>query len=219
MTRIAHISDLHLDGTPKRANKLAAALDRARTLQPDHLLVTGDITANGRPSELRELREALERWTTPKTVIAGNHDGHLTGFVTRSFDHPDVRILPVDTRSPRRALAFSALGQVAPAQLRRIERETREPGRPVVLAMHHGPHEHPLSLFAGLLNMSQVLSLCEARPWVHVLCGHDHRSLDFGQVHVAPSVAHHPDPVRVYDVREGRVVPVYQSAFEGDYFT
>ncbi len=85
--------------------------------------------------------------------------------------------------------------------------------------MHHGPQQHPLQLFHGLVDRHGLRKLLGCRPWTHVVCGHDHRCLDIGQVHVAPSVAHHPDPVRVYQVAGRSLVPVYRSAFTGAFFT
>jgi 3',5'-cyclic AMP phosphodiesterase CpdA len=219
MTTIAQLSDLHLNGTEARLGKLLRALQSARTYKPDHLVLTGDITAGGKKSEMQELSLALASWPGPVTTIAGNHDGHLTGFTSAITDFGDSLLIPLDTRAAHKPLGFSALGRVGSEQMRMLEDMTASPDRPIILAMHHGPQAHPLHVFDGLVDRHGLRSLLRSRPWVHVICGHDHRCLDIGRVHVAPSVAHHPDPVRVYQVSGRAFHPLYRSPFAGEYFT
>ncbi len=219
MTVLAHISDLHLNGTLPRRVRLARALESAWSHKPHHLVVTGDNTAHGRKAHHDELRDALSGWPTPITVVAGNHDGALRGFTEELTDFGDCLLIPVDTRATYKPLAFAALGRVGPAQMEMLDRMTSQADRPVVLAMHHGPQAHPLHVFDGLVDRHGIRSLLRNRPWVHVMCGHDHRCLDIGRVHVAPSVAHHPDPVRIYQINGRELVPVYRSEFQGAYFT
>jgi len=207
--RIAHLTDLHLDGSPGRRERLRRALSEARGLGAQHLLLTGDLTAFGTEAQCAELAGVLEtdwpaRWGLGKTVVAGNHDGW--GPIDRLFPTPPPAdlgaavILPVDTRFHRRALAFRALGAVGKEALRTIGEVTRDPRRPVVIAMHHGPHGHALGMFEGLVGRKGLGAILDARPHVHVCCGHDHERKDRGNVHIAPAVAHDPRPLRLYDV-------------------
>lgn len=219
MTTLAHLSDLHLNGTLPRRTRFTRALESAWQHRPDHLVITGDNTAHGNPAHHEELRGALSGWPTRYTVIPGNHDGNLVGWTTEATDFGDCLLMPVDTRAARKPLAFRALGRVGRDQMGGIDQLTRSGTRPVVLAMHHGPQAHPLHVFDGLVDRSDLRRLLKDRPWVHIVCGHDHRCLDIGQVHVAPSVAHHPDPVRIYQVHGRDLVPVYRSQFAGAYFT
>jgi 3',5'-cyclic AMP phosphodiesterase CpdA len=219
VTTLAHISDLHLDGTRPPRERLSRALENAWSRKPDHLIVTGDVTAGGSRRHIAELRAALVGWPTPVTVVPGNHDGSLVGFTSAITDFGDALLVPVDTRANYKPWAFSALGRVGFAQLAVIDRLTARSDRPVVLAMHHGPQYHPLHVFDGLVDGLRVRTLLRDRPWVHIVCGHDHRCLDVGRVHVAPSVAHHPDPVRIYQIAGRDVRPVYRSEYTGAYFT
>lgn len=219
MTTIAHMSDLHLDGTADRRTLVSRALQDAWRHRPDHLVITGDVTASGKPEQAWELSKALSGWPTPVTVVAGNHDGRLGGFTSQATDLGDCLLVPVDTRAPFKSFGFQALGRVGARQMQMIEEVTRSPARPVVLAMHHGPQLHPLHVFDGLVDRATLTGMLRGRPWTHILCGHDHRCLDIGQVRVAPSVAHHPDPVRVYKVQGTHFAPAYQSSFSGVYFT
>jgi len=219
MTTIAHLSDIHLNGTQARLGRLMRALDQAHSHHPDHLVITGDNTAHGSSKEHLELQHALSGWPTPFTIIAGNHDGRLRGFTTEATDFGDSILIPLDTRAPFKPVGFSALGRIGKPQMRLLQTLTASRDRPAIIAMHHGPQAHPLHVFDGLLDRHNLRDLLRERPWVHVVCGHDHRCLDIGRVHVAPSVAHHPDPVRIYEIAGRELRPMYKSEFQGAYFT
>lgn len=103
MTRIAHLSDLHLleeswrsrsglercrlaflstgttlDADDRRARALSA-LRRARRLCVDHVLVTGDLTEDGTPAQFETLAHVLhESGLAPEqvTLVPGNHDAY-----------------------------------------------------------------------------------------------------------------------------------------------
>jgi 3',5'-cyclic AMP phosphodiesterase CpdA len=77
---IAHISDLHLSAVHKRTHirRTRRALDYITTLGVDHVIVTGDITADGSPADYRVARSvfASAGLLNPSrlTVTIGNHD-------------------------------------------------------------------------------------------------------------------------------------------------
>jgi 3',5'-cyclic AMP phosphodiesterase CpdA len=73
--RIAHVSDLHYDGS----RQLRVTLDRLVGLVvdsgPDLVVVTGDLSADGRAGQLDDVRDALAKLrTVPMLVIPGNRD-------------------------------------------------------------------------------------------------------------------------------------------------
>ena len=72
MTRILHFTDIHFGGEDAAAVEAAAA--HARADSPDLVVVTGDLTLDGRPREF----EAAARWLAglpgPQLVTPGNHD-------------------------------------------------------------------------------------------------------------------------------------------------
>ncbi len=219
MSLLAHLSDMHLNGTASRRARFDRALEAAWRRRPDHLVVTGDVTAHGSPQHHTELHEALVGWPTPITVVPGNHDGDLSGFTEGITDLGDSLLIPLDTRAGYKPLAFRALGRIGGKQMQMLDRLTQVGSRPIILAMHHGPQTHALHIFDGLVDHHDLRVLLANRPWVHVVCGHDHRCLDVGRVHVAPSVAHHLDPVRLYEVRGHELRSIYRSAYTGAYFT
>ena len=235
MARLAHLTDLHLNGTPARAEKLARALIQAATLGANHLLLTGDLTAHGNPAHFVELARVLQGyWPHGATIVGGNHDGAFfkkaiaadgvlgrwshTSVAGAAVQLNDLTIIPVDTYVPKRALIFRALGMVGNPQLDMVDRIVRDARRPVVIAMHHGPQAEPLRAFASLVDARRFAGLLARHPHVSVCCGHDHRVLDIGTIHVAAAVAHHPDPLRLYEVAAGRLKGIYTNGQPGYYF-
>ncbi len=70
-----------------RGEVLSALVQDLRAVRPDHIVVTGDLTHVGLPSEFRQVREWLDSLGTPSdvTVIPGNHDAYVTTAWNRTF--------------------------------------------------------------------------------------------------------------------------------------
>lgn len=93
MTRIAHLSDFHFDGSPELRRALRSLVDYAIALEPDLVVVTGDLSADGRPAELDEVAGELERFgSVPRVVIPGNRD-----LVPTAGPPGEAQPLPVDS--------------------------------------------------------------------------------------------------------------------------
>jgi 3',5'-cyclic AMP phosphodiesterase CpdA len=210
---VAHLTDLHLNGTSDRRGRVIRSLEAAQSAGARHLLLTGDLTAYGTGAQVAELEGVLSQHWRPslglgKTVVPGNHDGR--GPIDKTFplhgpvDLDGALLVPVDTRFHRRALAFRALGAIGKDTLAGLELASRDPGRPVVVAMHHGPHGRTLGLFEGTVGKEGLGALMQKRSHIHVCCGHDHAQFDRGNIHAAHAVAHHDKPLRLYEVgRDG----------------
>ena len=71
--RILHISDLHLGHTsaPEPIERLRELIPK---LDPEILVVTGDLTHRGRPAELERASELLGSLGLPLLAVPGNHD-------------------------------------------------------------------------------------------------------------------------------------------------
>ncbi len=107
---IAHLSDLHLGSQYFVPNLLDRTLVEVNDLQPDIVVVTGDLTNMGYRQEFREAREYLDRLTCPDVlVVPGNHDSRNVGyahferlFATREsrIHKQGVTMLGVDSSEP-----------------------------------------------------------------------------------------------------------------------
>jgi 3',5'-cyclic AMP phosphodiesterase CpdA len=71
--RILHLSDLHL-GHATAAEPLQRLRELIPALDPEILVVTGDVTHRGRPEQLEQARGLLESLGLPLLAIPGNHD-------------------------------------------------------------------------------------------------------------------------------------------------
>jgi 3',5'-cyclic AMP phosphodiesterase CpdA len=91
--RIVHLSDFHCDGSPELRAALARLVDRAIDCEPDLVVVSGDLSADGRPLELDAVAAELERFgPIPRVVLPGNRD------LVPSIGPPgEARPLPVDS--------------------------------------------------------------------------------------------------------------------------
>jgi 3',5'-cyclic AMP phosphodiesterase CpdA len=106
MTRIAHLSDFHFDGSDELRVALDRLVDVARDSGPDLVVVTGDLTAGGRPAELDAVAAALSRFgPVPRVVLPGNRD------LVPSVGPPgEARSLPLDSDLDYFLLLEPALG-------------------------------------------------------------------------------------------------------------
>jgi 3',5'-cyclic-AMP phosphodiesterase len=205
MTLLAHISDLHLNGTPRATERVKLAADHLRALStpPDALLVTGDIADHGDPAEYREAAELLDA-PFPVLFCPGNHDsrGALRTVLLgeAADDRPvntahrigGVTILMCDSTIPGRSD-----GRLDASTLAWIEDTLADPSdqEPALLAMHHPPVpvNHPLPDGAALAEPDALADLLNRHPRViAVLAGHAHTgaasSLASRPVLLAPGV-------------------------------
>lgn len=182
--RFAHISDLHLtsledvkvsDLLNKRAlgylswrlrrrrehapEVLTALLRDLRQLTLDHIVITGDLTHVGLPSEFQQARQWLETLGAPTdvTVVPGNHDAYVqtawdntfalwtpymasdSGLRTITEQWPGSELFPTVRVRGRAALIgltsacpsapFFATGSLGPTQLKRLDEILDQTGR------------------------------------------------------------------------------------------
>jgi 3',5'-cyclic AMP phosphodiesterase CpdA len=93
MTRLVHLSDFHFDGSAELTEALHELVDSALALDPDVVVVTGDLSADGRPSELEAVADELDRFVgIPVVAIPGNRD-----LVPTVGPPGEARSLPVDS--------------------------------------------------------------------------------------------------------------------------
>lgn len=82
MTLIAHISDLHVSNSGFDEELFMIAADEINNLQPDMIVLTGDITDNGYYKEYEQATKYLEAFEAPLFAVPGNHDSCNLGYQT-----------------------------------------------------------------------------------------------------------------------------------------
>lgn len=183
---VAHISDLHFNGTRFNRSRIESTLsyinDRADGI--DALLVTGDITDEGSDSEYREAIGVLES-PLPMLITAGNHD--VRERFTAAFDGAEsarpvnraelingLLVLVCDSSRPGRndgLLTDETLDWVA-AQL-----TAAGPTTPVIVAFHHPPVTLGMPFMDSIRQTGEdrLATLVGQHPnIVGFVCGHAH---------------------------------------------
>src|SRR5829696_7213008 len=93
--RIAQLSDIHLGAGSLSLpdDALAAIVERVRAIEPDVVVVAGDLTTAGYEWEYEAAAVWLAQLEFPKVVIPGNHDARNVGYVhfERLFGQPYSR--------------------------------------------------------------------------------------------------------------------------------
>jgi Icc protein len=213
----AQITDLHIKAAGRLAYRkvdTADCLERAvahllaQKVQPDVVLVTGDLVDAGHPAEYALLRDLLAPIRLPIFLMPGNHDARLP--LRAAF--PEHRYLGagegpihyVVEEFPVRLVALDSLvpgqggGQLGPVQLDWLDQRLAEqPDRPTVVALHHPPFATGIGHMdkIGLADAEALAPIIRRHPQVErVLAGHIHRPIQLRWAgtlaSTAPSTAH-----------------------------
>ena len=211
--KIAQISDLHLtvDGQPLygRVDTETAwrhALQRAISLGPDWLVLTGDLAEGGQESAYRRLRDSLAACPCPYALLPGNHDDRATlreVFPEQPWSSGDLCcqrregeggwLLLLDATVPG-----SEYGEFGEAQESWLSRQMAR-GWPSLLFMHQPPFAVGIDYMDSIRcrgedALRRLLAEYPQQQVEAILCGHIHRSVftTFAghPALVAPSPAH-----------------------------
>ena len=190
MRRIAQLSDLHFG---RIAEGTCASLQRVlERLQPDLVIVSGDLTQRARAVQFRDARQFLARLPQPVLCVPGNHDVPLYD-VFRRLLNPLARYRhwisqQVDAFYEDETLSVAALntahgwtsmhGRITTAQCDAVERHFgSSPGRLRMVVTHH-----PLDLPPTDAHPVPVRARARLPHWIDelrvdmFLAGHLHRS-------------------------------------------
>jgi len=186
---IVHISDIHC-GPEFQEVAFEQAAEEINALDPDAVVVTGDLTENGLLSQYRTAKEVLDfiKCKT-KVICSGNHDYRSTGYLLFKKFFPSSRIIIADkcvfaivsTARPERND-----GEVGHRQVIWLERTLSKYKRMLkIVVMHHhliqvpdtGPDNIPVvdagDTLRGILyaRTNLVLGGHRHRPWRWTLGG------------------------------------------------
>ena len=79
--RLAQISDIHCGESSFDPAVMTSIVEQVNGMQPDAVLVVGDLTAKGYEWEFQEAAGWLEQLEPPILVIPGNHDYRNVGYI------------------------------------------------------------------------------------------------------------------------------------------
>ncbi|MGH9877052.1 MAG: metallophosphoesterase family protein, partial [Nitrososphaerales archaeon] len=78
---IVQLSDIHV-GPQFKKEVFEKAVEEVNQLDPDTVIITGDLTENGMLSEYERAREHLRKLKTKNIIVlSGNHDYRNTGYL------------------------------------------------------------------------------------------------------------------------------------------
>lgn len=157
-----------------------AVVAEAAATDPSLVVVKGDLTDEGRPSEIAAFRQLYRgAFGTRLRYVRGNHDcyqgSQYADWPVQVVDLEGVRVVVLDT-----ARRFTVGGTVDDAQIDALDALARSTTEPVLVFGHHplSTPEHPLTPANSIEEHSgaQLLS-CLARHehLVAYLAGHTHR--------------------------------------------
>jgi len=183
---LAQLSDPHIGATwagEGSVEGLAAAVDAVRGLEPDAVIVTGDLADHATDDEYRQLHELLAPLAAPYYLLPGNHDDRrafnpLGEPVQYSVDLGALRLVVLDTTIPG-----EDGGALDADRLAWLDSElTSAPDQTTLVAMHHPPLVLGIPIWdeIGLRPADrQALSdVLERHPQVRrLVAGHVHRTI------------------------------------------
>ncbi len=93
---LVHLSDLHCGGDTFSSRILARAIREVNHLEPDVVVITGDITNSGLIDEYKLASRYIDRINCDRVLVgSGNHDFQHTGFLLweHFFSPPEKMII------------------------------------------------------------------------------------------------------------------------------
>ena len=79
--RIAQVSDIHCGEATFNADAMASTIRRIDAMEPDLVVIAGDLTAAGYQWEFEEAAKWIEQIRFPKVIVPGNHDSRNVGYI------------------------------------------------------------------------------------------------------------------------------------------
>ncbi|MCR8726239.1 phosphodiesterase [Frigidibacter sp. ROC022] len=200
MTAILQLSDTHVvprgelvSGRLDTVAALSRLVERITDIRDqigpvDALLVTGDLTDDGRDKSYEQFKSLVAPLGLPTHVLTGNHDARepmraafaetMPEFGPLNWTHRvgDVQMIGLDTLVEGQGAG--RLGEESLDFLR--ETLSQAAGAPVLLGLHHPPFFTGIG-FMDKIGLTDRDALCEIlsdyRGPLRILCGHIHRMM------------------------------------------
>jgi Icc protein len=179
---IVQLSDLHV-GSQFLPEKFETLVNEVNEIQPDVIVITGDLTNEGLVKEYEKCKQLLTRFNSKKIIsMSGNHDYRNTGYLLFKkyfpFDsvnelNDEMVLITLGTARPDRNE-----GEVGYRQNLWLERTMKKyKDRIKILAMHHHLVAIPDTGSDQLtvVDAGDVLRTILDTKVDLVLCGHKHR--------------------------------------------
>lgn len=189
---IAQITDIHLFADTKKellglptAKSFDVVLEQLQRMcpQPDLLLLTGDLSQDGKPQSYTRLAELLSPLGIPTYWLPGNHDQPLVMQEVlneapicpeKSFEAGGWQFLLLNSHVPA-----CVYGKLSSESLVWLDQQLQRAGkRPTLIALHHPPFVVDSDWLDGssLQNSEELFAVIDRHPQVRlVVFGHIHQ--------------------------------------------
>lgn len=179
---IVQISDLHCADTEQfLRDKLTTAIHEINTLNPDLVIIAGDLAENGFKTEFEEAKRFIDKIQCRQKIITmGNHDARYTGYMifeelfgasSGILDTAECRVIYVNTARPDRDA-----GHMGRDQIKFIENNFAKDKLNVLVMHHHLIPVPDTGLEAAIVeDAGDVLKMLSKLNPELVLSGHRHR--------------------------------------------
>jgi 3',5'-cyclic AMP phosphodiesterase CpdA len=156
MRTLVHLSDLHFGRVDARLLQPLTAL--VNRLEPDLVVISGDLTQRAKPEQFAQAREWLDTLLAPRLVVPGNHDipyyrvwerfasplrnyrKYIDGNVEPEFVDGELAVIGINSA---RSLTFKG-GRVNAAQLERLRARLEPlPAALTKIVVTHHPFTQP----------------------------------------------------------------------------
>ncbi|WP_133140845.1 metallophosphoesterase family protein [Legionella genomosp. 1] len=184
--KIIHISDLHFG--LHRQEIIHRFLIEAAAIQPEIIIISGDLTHRARSEQFRDLKAFLSRLPGKVLIVPGNHDVPAFDLIQRfltpfdkyrhfisnamevSYENESVRILGLNSVNP-----YSIKdGKLSLDSLKKIETYFSEAANKLNILFFHHNFQHFEGLHRPLSNTREFIESLK-KSAVHLICtGHLH---------------------------------------------
>ena len=146
MTKIVHMSDIHTGLTEFREDLLLKAINKINTLQPDAVVISGDLTENGYYRQFVKVKEYINMIDSPTIVIPGNHDARNIGDEvfeeiigdrdsTLELKDSNIKIIGLDSSVPD--LGHGKIGRLQKKFLESELKDAKDRNMFTIITVHH----------------------------------------------------------------------------------
>ncbi|AWX31817.1 metallophosphoesterase [Methanosphaera sp. BMS] len=146
MTKIVHMSDIHVGFAEFREDILLKAINQINKLHPDAVVISGDITDHGYYREFVKVKEYIDLIDSPTIVIPGNHDARNIGDEvfeeiigsrdsTLELKESNIKIIGLDSSVPD--LGHGKIGRLQRKFLETEIRDAKERDMFIIITVHH----------------------------------------------------------------------------------
>lgn len=212
MITVLHASDIHF-GKPHLPHVARACLETAREVEPDVIVISGDLTQRAKESEYEAAAAFLDELPdVPVVVTPGNHDVPLyriwerlvtpyrnyRRFISRELDTvtrlPGMTVVALNSAAPRRAIVQGRIRKEQLTFARAAFLDSPEDDVRVLVTHHHLAPAPDYEGDKPIPGARRILDELDGMGVELVLGGHLHRA------YIVNSLDVHPGPDRDHGV-------------------